>query len=138
MKLETQYKKEFRKLVGVWSEVYEPTRGSGLGYPDVQLLVDRKLLPVELKVGKVVGGMLMPEEVRPSQISWHHAFAREGGHALVLVCTGKPSAMDAWAIPSVRREVLSIWRKGYVIGDCIQWISRGSMRFPLDSTYWDR
>lgn len=128
---ETEYKREFRKLVGVWSEAYEPGMGSGVGYPDLQLLVGRLLLPVELKSGVVFKGNLRPKQVKPSQISWHHDFFMAGGESWVVVCCGDPKYMDAWSVPSVHRDVLSRWRVGWPIQDCTQWVSQGSLSIDL-------
>lgn len=123
-------------MVGVWSCAYETTRGSSVGYPDVQILIDElKLLPVELKVGFVDDDRLRSKEIRPSQISWHHEFRKAGGKAIILVCTGNPSKMDAWAIPSTDRKVTSQHKQGWPLVDCVQWVKGGKLTQSLDELW---
>lgn len=139
---ETEYKRAFRNLVGVWSEVYETRSGGGVGYPDVQLLVGGLLLPVEVKVGELVDPktvvgpqaqeFLRPERVRPSQISWHHEFREAGGTAFVLVCTGQVRAMNAWVAPGTDRETLSQWRVGWPLRACTPWVEHGRLVVDLN------
>jgi hypothetical protein len=115
-----------RATCGVWSEAYETARGSGSGYPDLQLLLDSVLVPVELKCGVIRDIRLVPTRIRPAQISWHHEFKAAGGKAFVVVCTGEINVMSAWAIPSTDREVTSRWKEGYNILKCKQWMSSGA------------
>lgn len=132
---EKEYKRCFRKLVGVWSEVYETRSGSGVGYPDLQLLVVPYLLPVELKSGVIVGGLLKPRQIKASQISWHHNFLMAGGKSWVVVCCGKPKEMDAWAIPSTHRDELSKWKKGFELKYCYQWVNSGRLIIRLSDYF---
>lgn len=124
---ETEYKRAFRRLVGGWSEVYETASGSGVGYPDLQLLVGRSLLPVEMKRGEVKGALLKSEVIRPSQISWHHEFREAGGVAFICVCSGPVAAMDVWSVPSGDRRVTSRWKEGWHLGDCLLWVKEGRL-----------
>lgn len=71
-KLETEFKKWFRKNWKGWIESYEPRRGSGVGIPDIQIAVSGRIVPIELKVGAIdPNNVLWIEEVRPAQIGWH-------------------------------------------------------------------
>jgi hypothetical protein len=133
MAFESAYKREFRATLGVWSEAYEPARGSGVGYPDLQFLVCGILVPVELKKGRLKGERIYPMNVRPSQIAWLHNFNKAGGRAFLLVCTGEPSRMSAWAIPSIDREVTSKWKQGWLVEDCTQWVLAGGLTTNLSS-----
>ncbi len=135
MPTESDYKRGFRKLVGVWSEAYETRSGGGVGYPDLQLLVGARLLPVELKRGSVRNGFVWPERIRPAQIVWHHDFMEAGGIAHVLVCEGPVAKMDVWSLPSMHREYLAAWRRGYYIERCTQWVSQGKLLFDLERAF---
>lgn len=130
---ETEYKRQFRKIVGVWSEAYETRSGGGVGYPDLQLLVGRILIPVELKSGQLVGDRLKSKRIRPSQIVWHHDFKLAGGRAFILVCVGSVRAMDAWAVPSADRSVTSRWKEGWPVQGCQQWVSAGKLVADLNT-----
>lgn len=127
MATETAYKRKLRTIFGGWSCAYETRSGGNFGYPDLQFLVDGVLLPVEVKVGKVVDGRLVSRQIRPSQIHWHHEFWVAGGRALILVCMGKVGEMDAWAIPSLNREVTSKWKQGWPTLDCVQMVRKGEL-----------
>lgn len=122
---ETAYKRKLRTVIGGWSCAYETRSGGSFGYPDLQFLVGGVLLPVEVKVGRVVGDRLLSRQIRPSQIKWHHDFWVAGGKALILVCTGNVNEMDAWAVPSTRREVTSQWKAGWLLRECVQMVRDG-------------
>lgn len=134
MGAEAGYRKMLRRIFSDhWSEVYETRSGSGLGYPDLQFLVQKRLIGVEVKVGMIGDkgtdiAMLYPQEIRGTQISWHDKFMKAGGKSYIVVCCGGPGAktkFEAWAIPSVAREVTSKWLDGYPLSQCIQWVDRG-------------
>lgn len=128
---ETEYKRKFRTLVGVWSGVYEPGKGAGLGAPDLQILVNKKLFPIELKCGKLKGRKIVASRIRPAQISWHQDFLMAGGTAYVLVCFGKIGAMHAWALPSCHRDVTSKWKEGWEIEEGQWWLRDGLWVQPI-------
>lgn len=90
---ETVFKRDVLKDWSNWHESYEPSIGSGTGYPDLQLLCpsSHRLFPLELKVGKIKGDRLFPEEVRPSQIRWHFEFNRAGGVSALLTGVQDPA-----------------------------------------------
>lgn len=83
--LESDVRQEFDKRWASWIDRYEPRKGSSTGAPDTQLLVKGILRPVEFKVGMIVGGRIMPYEVRPAQVSWHTRLAAAGGKSFFIV-----------------------------------------------------
>jgi hypothetical protein len=99
MKSETKFKRWFLGQWKGWSESYEPRAGSGMGIPDIQLLVGSKLLPVECKVGEWVRGNLMVSEIRPAQISWHHRFQAAGGRSCFVVGVDDDGKWAPWVVP---------------------------------------
>lgn len=129
---ETSLKRSFRSLVGVWSEAYETRSGSGFGYPDLQLLINGWLLPVEIKKGWISEGRLHSTQIRPSQIFWHHRFAKSGGTSVIIVCWKDP-LLQAWALPACTKDVTSGWKQGWEIEDCEQWIKDKKMVINLSS-----
>jgi len=66
-------------------EWVEPAAGGDIGSPDMKLLVDRFLRPVELKRGVFRRGRVLPDRVRPSQVSWHRRFQEAGGRSFFLI-----------------------------------------------------
>jgi hypothetical protein len=68
-----------------WSDWLEPTGSAGVGRPDLDVLVDGRIVPVELKVmNGSADGWICCEKIRPTQISWHFRFNRAGGISLWL------------------------------------------------------
>lgn len=134
MGLETKYKRALRSLYSqYWSEAYEPARGSGLGYPDLQFMIRGIMLPVEVKCGEAEGGVLYPSAVRPSQINWHAKLTEAGGHSWLAVCCGPPSRMTVYAAPSTRRDTLRMWREGWELSQCNPWVLDGTPILDLSS-----
>ena len=87
--LERQFKLWIRKNWSGWLNSYEPRKGATIGIPDIQVLVRGALVPIELKVGVLVGEVLKTKKVRASQINWHHKFSEAGGMSLVMVGVGE-------------------------------------------------
>lgn len=90
---EEDLRKWFRSNWDGWLESYEPRKGGGVGIPDLQILVDGVLVPIELKWGSRIGfaGNLYIDEVEPVQVRWHKLFDVAGGTSWFLVgcdCTG--------------------------------------------------
>lgn len=114
---ETEFKLKLRegwKKSGRWSEAYEPGRGSGQGYADLQLLVGQ-LFPVELKIGELRGGVLFSDDIRPNQIRWHWELWRAGGRSALVV--GVRRKVDAeWDMYAIQGNDLRYWREGFVLG----------------------
>jgi hypothetical protein len=77
--VESDLRSDFRMRWSGWLETYEHARGGGAGIPDVQILVDRLLVPIELKRAELVGNRLFSDTIRPAQISWHFRFQESGG-----------------------------------------------------------
>lgn len=77
-----------------WVESYEPRLGSSVGIPDLQVVVDQKLVPIELKLCRIEFGLLFPSEVRPPQINWHRNLSCYGVPSLFLFGQGKTKAPD--------------------------------------------
>ena len=128
---ETTFKREFRKIVGGWSETIEPARGGGMGVPDVFFMVPKRgwLYPVEMKVGEGADGVLFPSRLRPAQIGWLDGFGRAGGKACVLV--GVPERggkWSAWARTDVTVEGLRGWKAGWEISDLLEILRNGELR----------
>lgn len=145
MKLETRAKAILRRTIGGWSESYEPGRGSGVGYPDLQFLVRFRetttllpmLVPVEVKMGREIcglsGGKIVSKRIRPAQISWHHSFQEAGGVSFVFVCFGSGAEFRAWAIPSPVREVTSKWQQGWEVSKCKLVVKGSELLIDLSS-----
>lgn len=118
---ELKFKRWFRDKFKGWSEAYEPRRGGGNGIPDIQLLIDRMVVPVELKVGYTDNDMLYVYEIEPSQVSWHIQFWRAGGVANIVV--GIPSGKQSWEVltlPDVSFDLMQ-WRRGWKLSECKPW-----------------
>jgi hypothetical protein len=122
---EKDFKSWFKKHWGYWVDTYEPTLGTGIGFPDLQILLPGSILqPIEMKVGEVTGKpgelRIMPREVRPSQVSWHKRYEIAGGHSFALIGfkTGldKKTKAPQWRAFAVAGGRLSAWRGGYAIG----------------------
>lgn len=111
---EGQFKKWFRNNWPGWIDTYEPTLGTGVGFPDLQIAVDLFLQPIELKQGEVEGDRVFPKEVRGSQIVWHRRFAKHGMSSFILI--GTPLPRGRWLAFAVSGERAPDWRKGYAIG----------------------
>jgi hypothetical protein len=107
---EQKFKSWLRKHWDGWFESYEPRKGSGIGIADVQVVVDGRIVPLELKIGKFVNGLLCPEEVRPAQINWHRELNAAGIHSFFLV--GVPDK-KLWAIYIIRPNRIVKWSEGY-------------------------
>lgn len=131
MATETEFKVWFRGQWKGWSEAYEPRRGGGTGVPDIQILMDDQLLPVELKLGEVRDGRVFADDFQPAQVSWHARFWQAGGVAIFIVgihksqfVGGHPNAvMDWWPIklPPVDVAMLLGREQGWDLKQCEPW-----------------
>jgi|SRR5687768_3852157 len=130
---EAKHKARLRRIIGGWSESYEPGRGSGVGYPDVQFLSGRLLVPVEVKRGRRIRDRLFADRIRPSQITWHDSFLKAGGLSFVFVCFGSGKDFEVWSTPLPYREVTAAWRQGWALADCWRVIEGGKMALDLGS-----
>jgi len=100
---------EFKRWVKAnwygWIESYEPRRGTGVGIPDLQLLIGGRLVPCELKVGRIADDLLYVNEIRADQTGWHHRFNKAGGSSIFLIGVGdkqKPERIFVFDAPAVR------------------------------------
>lgn len=81
---------DLRKFVkakwNLWADWLEPRGNAGLGRPDVDLLIDGVIAPVELKTGKhVVDCTFRPSKIRPQQVGWHTRFHGHGGVSFFII-----------------------------------------------------
>ena len=102
---ESEFKRWVRSNWFGWIESYEPRRGTGVGIPDLQLFVAGRLVPCELKVGKIDGDILFVNEIRADQAGWHHRFNKAGGSSIFLIGVGdkqKPERIFVYDAQNVR------------------------------------
>jgi len=116
---EIDFKRWLRSSWSGWLESYEPRAGGGIGIPDIQILVSGRVLPIELKVGKLKSGRIYPNEVRPVQIAWHRTFADAGGVSAMLIGISNLSKIK-WIPALINGRRMSDWKKGYSIGECLE------------------
>ena len=109
---EAEFKKWLRQNWSGWIESYEPRRGTGVGIPDVQIVVQGKLVPIELKLGIIKNGILFPREVRPAQIAWHRKLNDAGVKSILMVGVYDFVADDFDAC-LVDGSFLKNWKQGY-------------------------
>jgi len=109
---ESEFKKWFRKKWLGWVESYEPRRGSGIGIPDLQIVANKRIVPIELKIGTIKDGLLYPREVRPAQIAWHRKL-NDAGIASILLIGVYDLVADDFVACAVDAQYISNWRHGY-------------------------
>jgi hypothetical protein len=123
VKDETRYKRKVRDnylKAGHWSEAYEPAKGSGTGYPDIQLLSPQKvLLPAELKVGEIKNGRVHPRDVRGDQVVWAHNFRRFGGTSIMMIGVESSKNSNIWDTYVVAGGAMIDWKAGYDFEQCL-------------------
>lgn len=83
--IEDDFSQSVRDSFDGWIQRVEKGRGMNDGFADLVALLPQGLMPIELKIGSVIDNILWSDEVRPSQISWHHKLANEGGTSMFLV-----------------------------------------------------
>ena len=82
---EAKLKKWIRSRWSDWLESYEPRRGGGTGIADLQIIVDERLVPMELKVGVIKKETLFTKEVRGAQTEWHRRLNAAGVRSVFLI-----------------------------------------------------
>lgn len=106
-------KREFKKRWRGWIDSIEPSLGSGIGVPDLLVLLPHRglmhLLPVELKVGTLRNGRIRPDLVRGSQVRWHFHLNDMGGKSAMVVGISND---EAYLIDG--RDVIG-WKIGFEI-----------------------
>ncbi len=90
MSSELQFKRWFVEAWGDWLVRIEPRQGGDVGVSDLMVVVDRRLVPVELKLW--VGGKV--SDVRPSQKVWHRQAA--GAGLVTVLAAGEPVRGGRW------------------------------------------
>ena len=68
-----------------WLDTIQPGLGGTVGVCDTQVLIDGKLVPIELKWCELRNGLILPKRIRPDQISWHRRFNDAGGDSFFLM-----------------------------------------------------
>lgn len=115
---ENDFKRWVRDSWAGWLESYEPRRGTGIGIPDIQIVVDKVLIPVELKVGEIENGWVIPREVRPAQIQWHRELNHYGVRTVLLI--GVYDYEDeVWLPYPIDGRLIANWRNGFEIIETI-------------------
>ena len=98
-----------------WCQGFHPAFGTNTGIPDVMFLYDRHILPVELKIGKIVGDWLFVSGVRPSQIRWAKEFRKCGGTSAFLCGVVEEGAWSSILLPF--DQVVKL-RQRFSMSDC--------------------
>lgn len=128
MGAETDLKNWFRKKYSGWSDVHEPRRSLGQGFPDVTILVRNQrvggcyLVPIEFKVGRFdTSGRLLVSGFEPAQVSWHYNFRKAGGYALIAV--GVKVVKQGWELWEVTPgDWMREWKLGVPVNDMRPWL----------------
>jgi len=113
---ESDFKKWVRKNWPWWVESYEPRRGTGIGIPDLQIVVGGRLVPVELKMGEFHNGKLITREVRPAQIAWHREINSYGIRTVLLV-GAYDFGKEEWRAYPIDARRINDWRNGFEVGE---------------------
>ncbi len=113
MRETTHMKKWIRDNWDGWIESYEPRLGSSVGIPDIQIVVDGKLVPIELKVADLSDGILCSSEIRPPQINWHRNLAAHDVLSLFLFGVGKGNVPER--LFAARGDKIANWSAGFDI-----------------------
>ncbi len=98
--LESEVRDDFRQRWSGWIESYHPGGGSGIGVPDIQILVDGRLIPIELKRAIKKDGKVFSDAIRPAQISWHIRFTNAGGKSYFVLGSSHCGDMERFIVDS--------------------------------------
>ena len=113
MRETTHLKKWIRQNWVGWIESYEPRLGSNMGIPDIQIIVGRRIIPIELKVADLKDGILYPSEIRPPQINWHRRLAEFDVPSVFLFGVGQGTVPEnLFAAPG---DGIKHWSAGFEI-----------------------
>jgi len=91
---ENEFKKWFRQQWKGLVDSYEPRKGGSVGVADLQVVFQERLIPVELKMGKIVGDKLIVDKIRPAQIQWHEKIGCWNVLTVFLVAVGDYPAKE--------------------------------------------
>ena len=133
--METEFRKYIKELLanaGVFSITVEHRSGGSVGAPDLLLLVDTLLLPVELKVGSydARADVVRCERIRPAQIKLLDELSAAGGRARLLIGVQDFRGWQSWLLRDVTRK--SLTRKGFGMRDLLKVTRRTELLLPPD------
>lgn len=80
-----------------WYSRIEYAPGGSAGNPDALLLFSGIVLPLEVKIGKMLHNGLVRVKVRASQVLWHRNFQNAGGRSAFFIQS--PGKSWAWVLP---------------------------------------
>lgn len=136
IKPEDQFSLAFRDAFSGWIERVEKARGMTDGFPDLVALLPSGILPIELKVGSVIDGILWSDEVRPSQIRWHHNFSTHGGTSIFVVGVWSGNEWQAYAFDGM---LARFWEStGFKIGDVAYQLDMSNLNESLTNFLFDQ
>lgn len=113
---EREIQSAFRSQWDGWCSTVEFGVGGTLGFPDLHVLVGKRALwlPIELKLGELKGGVVLPREVRPAQVKWHTQYREAGGRSLLVI--GTKNGDDDFTYWAVDTKYIRLWTSGFVVG----------------------
>lgn len=126
---QTWIKKQFDSA-GVFYSQCHPGLSADSGLPDLFVLCDVGLIPVELKIGTVEDGKrLWTSSVRPSQVRWHSALNSAGGCSVLLVGVW---CGDRWQTACVDALYITQFEDGFEFGQECEWLDHESLATALN------
>lgn len=134
--LERDFKKWLNSTYDGTLTFIEPAHGSSIGVPDVDMPVDEKTLPIELKIGhkKKMGGIGV--SIRPSQMRYHILSNERGQKTIILVAVGTKSKFDVYLFDGAcceAEQYKKMW--SWVLVLTGQSCSKAGDRHKLDSAF---
>jgi hypothetical protein len=114
-KSERDYQREIISQFPGWAEGFHPALGSNTGIPDTMFLWKGSLVPIELKIGEIVEGVLNVRKIRPSQIRWAKKFANNGGKSS-FVCG--VIIDDSWNSFMLPLDKVFLAEKSFDLSEC--------------------
>lgn len=82
--IESHFSSAVQSAFGGWVERVEKARGTTDGFPDLVFLMPSGFELCELKTASIVDNILWTDQVRPSQIRFHHDLALNGGRSFFM------------------------------------------------------
>jgi hypothetical protein len=112
--IEKDLRRLLRQKWDGWLDWIEPRGNAGVGRPDVDLLHNERIYPVELKIGKCIdfADRQFHVKIRPDQVAWQHRFYCAGGISFFLI------ASDYANIWLCRKIIMNFPRDRWVFDDC--------------------
>lgn len=113
--IESDFSAAVQDAFNGWCQRVERGRGMRDGFPDLVFLLPQGLQLCELKIGSLIDGVVWSDEVRPSQIQFHHELADNGGQSFFLVGVW---CGDNWRAFAFDGAVARHWETtGFVVGE---------------------